>query len=122
MKKPRKEPALEDRIENEAIVDAYGPQEQAMGWYYYLENRLSFPFQAKCIASNITSPLKKGEDVEVLSMASEDACAKDMLVLVRWQGRKLAVPLLQLTAVNRDDSTVEAIGDWHYWVAQGNQF
>ena len=122
MKKPRKEPAREDRIENEAIVDAYGPQEQAMGWYYYLENRLSFPFQAKCIASKITSPLKKGEDVEVLSMASEDACAKDMLVLVRWQGRKLAVPLLQLTAVNRDDSTVEAIGDWHYWVAQGNQF
>ena len=122
MKKPRKEPAREDRIENEAIVDAYGPQEQAMGWYYYLENRLSFPFQAKCIASNITSPLKKGEDVEVLSMASEDACAKEMLVLVRWQGRKLAVPLLQLTAVNRDGSTVEAIGDWHYWVAQGNQF
>ena len=122
MKKPRKEPAREDRIENEAIVDAYGPQEHAMGWYYYLENRLSFPFQAKCIASKITSPLKKGEDVEVLSMASEDACAKDMLVLVRWQGRKLAVPLLQLTAVNRDGSTVEAIGDWHYWVAQGNQF
>lgn len=122
MKKPRKEPAREDRIENEAIVDAYGPQEHAMGWYYYLENRLGFPFQAKCIASKITSPLKKGEDVEVLSMASEDACAKDMLVLVRWQGRKLAVPLLQLTAVNRDDSTVEAIGDWHYWVAQGYQF
>ena len=122
MNKLRKEPAREDRIENEAIVDAYGPQEQAMGWYYYLENRLSFPFQAKCIASNITSPLKKGEDVEVLSMASEDACAKEMLVLVRWQGRKLAVPLLQLTAVNRDGSTVEAIGDWHYWVARGYMF
>ena len=122
MKKPSKEPAREDRIENEAIADAYGPQEQVLGWYYYLENKLNFPFQAKCIASKITSPLKKGEDVEVLSMASEDACAKDMLVLVRWQGRKLAVPLLQLTAVNRDGSTVEAIGDWQYWVAQGYQF
>ena len=122
MKKPRKDPVREDRIENEAIVDAYGPQEQAMGWYYYLENKLSFPFRAKCIAPKITSPLKKGEDVEVLGMASEDACAKDMLVLVRWQGRKLAVPLVQLTAVNPDDSTVEAIGDWHYWVAQGYQF
>ena len=122
MKKPRKEPAREDRIENEAIVDAYGPQEQAMGWYYYLENKLSFPFQAKCTASKITSPLKKGEDVEVLGMASEDACAKHMLVLVRWQGRKLAVPLVQLTALNPDDSTVEAMGDWQYWVAQGYQF
>ncbi len=81
-----------------------------MGWYYYLENKLSFPFQAKCIASKITSPLKKGEDVEVLGMASEDACAKDMLVLVRWQSRKPAVPLVQLTAVNPDNSTVKAIG------------
>ena len=87
MKKPRKDPVREDRIENEAIVDAYGPEEQAMGWYYYLENKLSFPFRAKCIASKITSPLKKGEEVEVLGMASEDGCAKDMLVIVRWQGR-----------------------------------
>jgi hypothetical protein len=44
-------------------------------------------------ASKITSPLRKGEEVEVLRMAPEDACAKDMLVLVRWQDRKLAVLL-----------------------------
>ena len=28
----------------EAIVDANGPEEQAMGWYYYLEDKISFPF------------------------------------------------------------------------------
>jgi hypothetical protein len=39
-------------------VDAYGPEEQAMGWYYYLENKIHFPFQAKCIASKVTSPLR----------------------------------------------------------------
>ena len=98
MKKPRKDPVRENRIHEEAIVDAYGPEEQAMSWYYYLEDKLSFPFQAKCTASKITSPLRKGETVEVLRMAPDDACATDMLVLVRWQGRKLAVPLAQLTA------------------------
>ena len=36
-------------FKNEAIVDAR-PEEQAMGWYYYLENKISFPFQARCIA------------------------------------------------------------------------
>jgi hypothetical protein len=46
---------------------------------------------------------------------------KDMLVLVRWQERKLAVPLFQLIAVAPDHSTEEAIGDWHYWVAYGYQ-
>jgi hypothetical protein len=41
-----------------------------------------------------------------------------MLVQIRWQGRKMAVPLSQLKALNPDDSTDQAIGDWHYWVAQ----
>ena len=119
MKKPRKDSAREDRIRNEAVVDAYGPEEQALGWYYYLENKIRFPFQAQCTAVNVVSPLKKGETVEVVRMAPEDACAHDMLVLVRWQGRKMAVPLSQLTAVGPDESTEEAIGDWHYWGKQG---
>ena len=113
----KRDPVREDRIHNEAIVDA-GPEEQALSWYYYLENKISFPFQAKCRAANVTSPLKRGETVEVIRMAP-DVCEHDMLVLVRWQGRKMAVPLSQLAAVNPDESTDEAIGDWHYWVAQG---
>lgn len=52
-------------------------------------------------------------------MTSDDACKHDMLVQIRWQDRKLAVPLSQLTAIDPDESTDEAIGDWHYWVAQG---
>jgi Calcium binding len=55
-------------------------------------------------------------------MAPEDACSPDMLVLIRWQGRKMAVPLSQLAAIDPDESTAEAIGDWHYWVAQGYMF
>jgi len=31
MKKPKKDPVREDRIHNEAIVDANGPEEQVMG-------------------------------------------------------------------------------------------
>jgi len=118
MKKPPRDPIREDRIENEAIVDA-GPEEQAMGWYYYLESKISFPFQARCIAAKAVSPLRKGEAVEVLRMAVEDACEPDMFVQIRWSGRKLAVPLSPLSALDPDESTAEAIGDWHYWVAQG---
>jgi hypothetical protein len=93
MKKPKKDPIREARIHNDVIVDAYGPEEHAMGWYYYLEDQLQFPFQARCIAANIVSPLSKGETVEVLHMAPEKSCSADMLVLIRGQGRKLAVPL-----------------------------
>ena len=40
----------------EIIVDAYGPEEQAMGWYYYLENTLRSPFTAVCVADRAISP------------------------------------------------------------------
>jgi len=119
MRKPKEDPLREDRIHNEAIVDACGREEQAMGWFYYLESKLQFPFQARCIASKVVSPLRKGETVEVRRMTSKDACSSGMLVLIRWRGRNIAVPLSQLTAIDADESTAEAIGDWHYWVAQG---
>jgi hypothetical protein len=31
----------------------------------------------------------------------------------------MAVPLSQLAAIDADGATDDAIGDWHYWVAQG---
>jgi hypothetical protein len=34
----------------------------------------------------------------------------------------MAVPLSQLAALNPDESTNDAIGDWHYWVSQGYPF
>jgi hypothetical protein len=122
MKKSQKDPGREDRIYNDIIVDANGPEEQAMGWYCYLDDKIRFPFQAKCIAAKLVSPLRKGESVEVQRMAPEDVCSSEMLVLIRWQGRTMAVPLSQLVATDPDQSTAEAIGDWHYWLAQGYCF
>jgi Calcium binding len=122
MNKPKKDPVREDRIHNEAIADANGPEEQVMGWYYYLEDKIRFPFQAKCIAAKVVSPLRKGETVEAQRLAPEDACSADMLVLICWHGRTMAVPLSHLVALDPDQSSAEAIGDWHYWVAQGYCF
>jgi hypothetical protein len=122
MKRPNRDPDREDRIHNEVIADANGPEEQVMGWHCYLDDKIRFPFQAKCITVKIVSPLRKGESVEVLRMAPEDACSADMLVVIHWQDRTMAVPLSQLAAVDPDDSTAEAIADWHYWVAQGYCF
>jgi hypothetical protein len=72
----------EGRIHNEAIVDA-SPDEQAMSWYYYLEGKINFPFQARCVAAKDVSPLRKGETTEVVRMAAEDVCEHDMLVQIR---------------------------------------
>ena len=108
MKRSRKDPVRDDRIHSEAIVDA-GPEEQALSWYYYLENKIRFPFQVKCLAAKVVSPLRKGEIVEVARMVPDDVGTHDMLILVRWQGRNMAVPLAQLTPVDPDESTAEKL-------------
>ena len=106
----------------EAVVDAYNSEERAMGWYYYLEEKLKVPFKARCKAERQISPLRVGEDVDVLGMAPEEECDSEIFVRVRWCGRGLAVPLSQLKPLGVDATTLEAVGDWHYWVARGYEF
>jgi len=122
MAKAKKDEARENRIENEIIVDAYGEEEYAMGWYYYLEDKLNFPFLAKCIAKRATSPLRVGEEIKVTGMASEDDCRCEIYVRVQWDKRSLAVPLSQVEVIHADHETQEASEDWHYWVKMGYQF
>ena len=122
MDKVEKDEAREYRISMEAIVDAYGGQEQALGWYYYLDDRLQFPFQAKCIEARQISPLIKDEIVKVTQMSPEDECMREMFVQIEWKDRVFGVPLAQLQPTNVDADTQEAIEDWHYWVARGYEF
>ena len=121
-KRPRWNRARERRIEQEIVVDAYTSDEQAMSWYYYLEEKLAFPFKAKCIAVRGISPLRKDEEVDVLDMAPEGDCMREMFVLVGFAGRKLGVPLIQLDPVKPDKATREVMEDWRYWVAMGYAF
>src|SRR4029453_6559434 len=109
MTETKRDPVREERIHNEAVVDAYGPEEQAMGWYYYLENKIRCPFQARCTVTKAVSPLRKGETGEGRPLAPEDACPTNRLGQIRWHGRTIAVPLSQLAEVNLDESTREAV-------------
>jgi hypothetical protein len=122
MPNPKPNPTREHRIDEEIVVDAYTSDERALGWYCYLEEKLDFPFKAKCVAARGISPLKKGEEVEVLRMAPEDDCMKEMFVMVGFAGRKLGVPLVQLDPVNPSKAMRAAIEDWRYWIAMGYEF
>ena len=106
----------------EAVVDAYDEIERAMGWYYYLEGKLAVPFKARCKARRAISPLKVGQVVDVLGMAPEEECESEMFVMISHADDSLAVPLAQLESMSKDQDTKEAVGDWHYWLAQGYQF
>jgi hypothetical protein len=69
MAKMERDAEREERITMEIVVDAYGPQQQAMGWYYYLQDTMQFPFTATCITKRRISPVKEGETmVGIISM------------------------------------------------------
>ena len=121
MTREAKDEAREERIHMEIIVDAYGPEEQASGWYNYLSDTLQFPFSAQCTIRRTTSPLEPGEKVEVVGMAPDEECEHDMFVLIRWKRRQFAVPLIQLESIQVDEETQQAIEDWRYWVNRGYQ-
>ncbi len=122
MTRPAEDEVREERIDMEIMPDAYGPIEQAISWYNYLTDTLQFPFSARCVVQRATSPLELGEKVTVTGMAPNEECDHDMLVLVRWKRRKLAVPLIQLEAIRVDEEIQQAIEDWHYWVKRGHVF
>lgn len=122
MAKAKPDKGRDQRIELEIIADANGPEEQAMGWYYYLEEKLHFPFRAKCFAPRATSPLRKGQEVQAIDLASQEECEHEMFVMVTREDRKLAVPLAQLEPMQIDAATRQAIKDWHYWVERAYEF
>ena len=120
MAQTEKDEERERRIHEEVIVDAYNEAEQAMGWYYYLEDRLNSAFIARCIKMRIISPLQVGDEVDVIGLAPEDECEHEMFVIMRWDRPEgLAVPLSQLGFVHGDERAREAVEDWHYWVNRG---
>jgi hypothetical protein len=106
----------------EIVVDAYGSDERAMGWYCYLESTPNFPFTARCTGRRAISPLRVKDEVEVIGMAPQEECHREMFVVIRWEKDGLAVPLSQLKVADADEQTREAVEDWHYWVSQGYEF
>ena len=121
--RPKRDPKRENRIVMEIVVDAHDADERAMGWYYYLEDCLRFPFTATCMAKRAISPLRVKDEVEVIGMPGGDECSHEMFVTIRWEKDGLAVPLSQLKPNgDTDEQTRQAVEDWHYWVNMGYEF
>ena len=48
----------DERIMMEIVVDCYDEDEQMIGWYYYLEDTLLFPFTAVCTNTALSLIMK----------------------------------------------------------------
>jgi hypothetical protein len=123
MPKPKSDKAREERITNEIIVECYNESEQFTGWYCHLEEKLKFPFSGLCIATVPVSPLKRGEQVEVIGMLDDERHEpSEIFVRIQWRGRTMGVPLAQLEGIRLGPEAAQAIADWHYWCSRGYRF
>lgn len=120
--RPKTDRDREERITMEVVVDAYDASERATGWFAYLEDKLDFPFAARCSERRAISPLLVGDEVEVLSLAPAEECSHEMFVMIRWEHGGLGVPLAQLEPSGASEDTEVAVADWRYWLAQGYEF
>mgnify|MGYP001799748129 FL=1 len=93
-----------------------------MGWYYYLEDKLQFPFKANWV--NPQRP--QGKEIEVVEMSPEDECMRSMFVEVRYREGEVddifSARLEDIDPIEVDEETAEAIADWHYWIDMGYEF
>lgn len=112
----KRDETRENRIDMEIIVDAYTKEEQALGWYYYLDSHLNFPFPAKW----------NGESVEVVGMSEEEECEQEVFVEIRYREGEVedffSIPLKEIKPIAVDEETEQAIADWHYWLEMGYDF
>ena len=89
------------------------PEERAMDWYYYLEEKLAFPFirEVRCGAIGFAAEDRRGgrgtRGGEGRRLHARDA-------LIRVAGHKLGVPLSPVEAVEGTSEVHEAVEDWYY--------
>jgi hypothetical protein len=106
----------EERIASDVLLDTETDEERATAWYFYLDSRITFPFQAV---------LDGDEEVEVISLSVEEDCLDEMKAEVRYSDSFGEEPftalLVDLEPVDADDSSTEAVEDWQYWWERGNR-
>ncbi|MDZ7958816.1 MAG: calcium-binding protein [Aulosira sp. DedQUE10] len=116
----------EHRIQTEIVADAEDKEDRAMGWYDYLDDSLNFPFNAKWTKKARKTGKSEEKQVEVLGMAPDDECSKDMFVEVVYPGGDdediFSARLSEIEAIDADEDTQEALADWQYWLARGYKF
>lgn len=111
---PETDQERKDRIWSEIVVDAYNPEEQALSWYYYLEEQLTFPFKARCVHERSVSPLREDETVRGTGLPDEETCMHEMFVPTERDDRTVGVSLSQLDGIVLDAEAQQANADWKY--------
>jgi len=110
----------EQKLYNEILVDCIDESEQYMSWFYYAQDEMEFPFEAK-----IELKKREGgitiEKVKIINLTNEEGSLGRNLGLkvdIELGDYIIAVPLETLTNIKSDEPTAEIINIWKYWIRE----
>lgn len=110
------DPVRDERILDTVIVDCYGPDEELMGWYYYLADGLHFPFYARVLLpQSIGSEAEKKVQVMGVDPRSEQGEPLRLYALEDVSGQMMSISLCQIVQAHTAAEYLQILNDWLYW-------
>ena len=103
----RTSPRIRELIE-EAIVDAYGDEEQEVGFLTMLQDNLPFPFRALVV----------GEEVEVTGL-DQGVHERGIMAICKRKGKKYRISVTSLEFAGQPPEEAEWIEAYKAWVRGG---
>lgn len=113
-----KNEAFERRLYEEIIVDCRDEYEQRMSWFYFVQDEMCFPFEAK-IELRKRGGGKILKKVNVIDLSSDYTNSErifDLKVAVELEDYIIEIPLAKLIEANGTEETNEVIEIWEYWI------
>lgn len=110
---------IQDRIENEIIVDCYDEYEMSMGWYTYMQDSLGFPFKATAALKKTDGSTEKKE-VKIIALASDEGAflTKDFDLEMEHGAYLQKIEYSKLSDIKASAQTLEALEAWDAWVGK----
>jgi hypothetical protein len=105
----------EHRIRNEAIPDAFGEEEVAMSWYYYMAENLEFPIKAKVkLRSRGGKTEEKAVKIVEIDPKSETSLTLRLGITEVKSDRVQYISPEEIVRINTSDENLEVLNDWLY--------
>ena len=114
-----KDKERDHRIHYEIIVDAYDEYEQAMSWYYHMEENLEFPMKAK-VKLRLRGGKTEEKAVQIVEVdpKSETSLTLRLGITEGKSDRVQYISPEDIVSINTSDENLEILNDWLYWNGQ----
>ena len=103
-------------IDYEILVDCYDATEMSMGWYYYWQENLKFPFKVMALFINRDGSTEKNE-VKITGLDSDEEKFLDMDFDLEEENSGYLYPIAssKLSNIKAPCQTMEVLKIWDFW-------